>query len=1414
MLVGDIVTASREGALYGDVQLSSYWDAQTNLKLARAYIFTTGASSGAGAAAEVGSFELLERMVDMFQNPKAVNRMMAIANYGHGKSHFALAAANFFGKPIASQEFRAVADSLRHSTDNEGRFRVLETFREQHKPYFIVILQGDRTGDLATLFAQAINTALNAHPETHNYKAPFWFDDAATFLESLSGENIRKADAFLVDHDMDRATLSSRIRERDDTTYDLVRELFRHLFGAYPDFAGASSLSDMVKWVADVLCADDGPFGGALIIFDELSAFLGVYGGGMSTGRHAAPLQDLLNGVQQRPSRVGFIAFGVQDPREQLELALGGVRAATISKELERLEARVALRSVLEQVVNAFLRQDEDKWDQLPQREYDEVLTAAGSLTRDSLQLFADRYRMVLNWDERRFKEVVFWGCYPLHPMTTAAFSTISYSAKSNPRSVLQFVSSSLETQQGREVIEGGQISWTRPFELVDYFGEMLSDQVWPQYQSTLNQLGGDITSEQRRVLQAMLVIDAAKLPAGNAGYAKTVAAFTGLSIVEARQTLQQLADGSAIRHVPHPDRYSFWEGQASGIDELRKRKLDDIPLKLSPAMLDQAILALRDDMPTIDPSSPLGPVETWRAHQVFADVALVQNGLPNLISSIHARAASPDTSRALAVWLMPASESELDWARTQIESVVDAAVEDQAVPVMVLVPDQVPLGFANALRQWLALGCFDAGEIEKVGKDRHTQAHDAARRELKRQFDDMRKAVAITVPRYARALQKTRSRNITVVLDLLYERAYTEGPGAFFPDNKASGVFGTAIDKILPVLAGNDLRSRKDLWESNGQPKTIINWMKTRWGLLGDRYQVNAPTDNKATRHGWALLDSVIAPGADGTPLGPIIDQLLNPTYGYDHRTLPLLFAAWWGRHQHELELYVPVGSAQGAVKLTKFDELLRTGGTNGKPLKLEAVLPKLAGATISRRESGTTAADRLVREIQDGVYRVPLNEVERPLQVMVDAIETLGSDNENPKIQTYREAASPIRQAHDTAREYQEQVQRRRTIADKPKASVQDLIRVLASLPNLVAPTIVTTDDLSPHALREQLMETTAQAVRRTLEENRFQSGGDNSPRKIRLNNVAIFVKAYPEWTQVVREAQREFERDAKADGERRSLDAADTKARDALRYIAVSATSSLGDLRSALTSLDGIENGCRDAAKQEVARRRAAINEAIDQITGRITGLGKRLDAAISLSDTEGVHTETTMLLSRTGGTEEQALVEDARERAEALRTIWQRTESVPTRAPDDPKAAAAAVKDLRELRDGSILSDVQRQAIDARRRTLDASIERRKREATGWVDTAAARLVARDHIHALRDQAARPPAWLDDAGRHKLAELIVKIDGAVNEDLAGKITHQFEQMTDPIQQQELARRLCEIAFGPEMATQLARTMATSR
>jgi hypothetical protein len=983
LAIKDLVTVDEQAEFRNDVQLSSFDDPDLNLALLRSYLFSASEPGDAGTDSRViSTVRLLERIKEAFLSERSENRLVAIADYGHGKSHLALAFANYFSRPTKSTELTVLLTKLDSAVADPARSSQFHDFKQSQGEFLVVRLRGDMPGTLREQFLAGLRRALGEHEATRTVFMPFWFTEAESFLQAILPEERAKADAFLAQRDQSLALLLDSIGKGRDV-YGLCREVFKHLRGYLPDFGGEVALASAVSWAAESFCGEGKPLGGMLILFDEFSRYVRR----SARANAAGDLQDLLNGVESQRRRVVFLAFALNDPVSVAnDLGLGAAALGELLHELTRLpdRARYTLYTLLESVIHSYLRQSDVAWARL--LEDRKVRPALASATDIALISYTGRYERILHWNLERFQEVVGKGCFPLHPLTTTLLCNLRFSAGDTvgvPRTVLGFIMQELEARSEQPAIVEGRINWVLPIRLVEYFESRLSARAYQAYEGALAAAGDGITQDHKRVLQALLLQEAAVIDAKGRAQISLVAEAVGLGEEEARQGMKSLAKANTIRYDDLRDRYLL-RASTERPDLLQEYiALHDGPTKLDAAalaVLHRQLHELRDEQfDSLLVDVPWGNSKDWAASEVVITPELLAGGnLRPLLSSLGVTFGGPDDPRGATVWLVSRDEEEADWLKQNAGAALDASFPGDSAPPIVMIQCRQPCPeLIDSSRRLHALGQFTTDEREKVGPVLFGDADTRTRRELgqalrtlrgdSENFADRRQDPAgWSVPMaYRASIAVLAAPTLRNALLECYRLAYRYRPPSFFKQYKAQQI---VLRDAVKEVAGHLLRNNSAGIRDDMRPtKPVIRdmcqqYLQGNWHLLTQDMRIQAP-ESIIVRQAWDLLDTAFKPGGLEMPVKGAFLRLFTMPYGFDYNTATLLFCAWYGLHAPDLTLSVEGRLARHEV----LESYLLTG-----PKHFVGKLCVEQTTAIRRRNPGAEAGmvGRILQRAADGTF------------------------------------------------------------------------------------------------------------------------------------------------------------------------------------------------------------------------------------------------------------------------------------------------------------------------------------------------------------------------------------------------------------------------------------------------------------
>ena len=1034
-LLSEFVQELSEAEFRSDVQLSSFWQPE-NLDLVKSYIFTGKAAEGKKSSAE-----LLKLLSEAYMPGNVPNRFTFIANYGHGKSHFALMLANFFGKALDSPEVDAILDKLDHTLVDRAEYGFFHGFKENHhRPFLVITLRGDEPGDLRSKFFRSLDKARQGYPELESQPLPFWFAGAEHFLENIPPEFQAKTEDFLKPQGLDMRLLLERVRGRDASTQTICRDLHFALYNAYPDFGADASIREAVAWATDNLCGPDKPVDKLLVVFDEFGAFVRDYSLGDFRGP-GTPLQDLLNGIENQRGRAAFVALTQQDPdavaRSALRGAPHGDDAASLLKELNRLpeSERYVLHSSLELVLDAYLRQSPGIWDELMRKP--KFSGAVSEATEVALDAFRQRYREDLGWDFNQFKDVMAEGCFPLHPLTTALLSTLQLrSTAAAPRTVLGFVVRVINDGSNEPILRHDRPNWVWPVALVDYFGDGLDEYPYSQFLEAMQLAGGaDAPVEQRTVLKAMLLQIAGRVETQRMGYESAMAQLSGLPHQVVDQTLKELANYGVIRPDANKRFYTFWPtgGTAHRVEEVLQEKLRGRVLDRK--VTDKVNVLLRENglMQPVQVNVPWGHAEDWHAAQVLISHADFEQDTLIKLAAEHLqwRLDGKQRSRGLVMWLLAENNEQVETYRKGATDTIDNAFGDSYAPVISVRPHASSPELARSVLELHSLSRFDNADIKDVGKEQYEDRWRRTLEQLTDSFKEVSKAVEYEVPRTLRGAVRVAPRRLPAMLFEVFRASYHQGPKEFFTEFKVNQVrLRSSVAKVGNHLVDNTLDTPK-AFESDPVAQRIVDlFLRTKWRIVDADLRIKEPVQGSPLYPGWSALDDYFAAGTTSRSAKEILPKLLSTPYGYDYNTLMLLFDAWYGYNRYDIQF-----SHKG--RLTAINEVARDQRKGLKPPRDYVVA--LADCAIARRDRSQLAreAEELIRRIDSETFDEPAaQDALRKLR------NVLQDDRSGPNLKGQAESAiETLELAIKRANEYDKKAEglRRRT---EKRSKIEELV------------------------------------------------------------------------------------------------------------------------------------------------------------------------------------------------------------------------------------------------------------------------------------------------------------------------------------------------------------------------------------
>lgn len=1417
VLVRDISVPDTDTEFRSDVQLSTFYENRVlNHDLTLRFMFTRGTG---GREERKGTAELLDLLRQTATSPTLDNRFTFQATYGHGKSHFGLAAANYFGQPQGSPELETVLGKLERvlPPDRAAMFR---QYRDHTAPFLVVILRGDRPGSLRDGFFRALDEALAQHEATRNVKPPFWFAEAEKALGRIAegAESAKQAEQFLGKRGLDLFSLQDMVRERESAAYAAAVEVFRAVYGVAPDFGAETALNEAVDWVAGTLCGPGKPFGGLLILFDEFSVFIRDYLANNPTG---APFQDLMNGVSNHRGKALFVGLSQHDPTVLAER--GGAATADLLKELNRIPEpnRQKMQTMLEDVLGAYFRTDDDAWKQFMAQRGIAGSVAEASELAHTLYTGEDskgRYgRTGLNWNFEVFQEKVAKQCFPLHPLTTAMLSSIELEKSTSVRSVLNFV---LDEEGGVRThfdepaqLTDGRPNWVLPTLLVDYFGEMLDADKFKNFKNVFKP---DLSVEQKAVLKAMLLLDIAELSVRAVGYEAVVAEMAGLSESVATQTLKALEAEHYIRRDNANKTYSFWVG-SNGAMELDRQLRENIALREQKGTLHTLFSTYTAQGNPVNELGLTGCHEVqvewgsptdWAAQEVLLPFSALK---PTVLEALSAQYAVPlekgPKARGVVVLVIPATQAEADSAPTKIREIFSLSSKFETAPMLFVCPREPHAELTATLHKLAVLKdlVFKSANELKVGgvvyEEMTGRLRDQAEVMLERirRNGDLVVAPAISGGLAAKNITTATANRLGTALALVYGASYSKHPDRFFTQYKLSGSnLNKAVVDLVHELIDNSLDAVQ--WPAGASiQKDLVRMLQESWGIINPRKQVVEPQHSRV-KEAWARLDATFAPQAGKVPPSEVLKELLQAPYGYDQNTLALLFAAW-------------IGKNRTAIKLGGIGSLGRMANNKGQsqsPFKKPADFLKAMGAIeISRKDMGQELAK--VKAVLDALEAGPLTQVEaKKGRLALEEFKTNNPRYDNDYLQTLDRAMGKLQQGLENLDAYDKAVGDFEVRLSRAN-SVDTAVPLMSTLTKLPPLTVVATEKPAIDELRTQLTRRILTVTEQQAAEfSKLPDLGKFALREQQLKGVLNALKPL-NLTEANDRVQQALQ-DLKAAKERLEGDQAAEQEVSVVRSIPTK--GNLATLRDSLKSLQKLDPKSNQAAKL-ADEKYTQIKAAISDLEAHLRELPNLLDGVADATGARKLHQQLLQDNYQYRDTPEAEQLGAATSRAEQLVAYFEAVSNWRTPAtPHDAEETRARLAAL-EQQFAGVLSPQQQARATAAVSALDAQVAQCESKALTWLTERRAQLESGTAPTALARELETPPAFLPEASRPALEALRdalrSQLDAAAQEKVA---LERIRAVPDTGSVVKLRERLSEVTGWPALTPAVVEASRTKQ
>ncbi|MEH2235960.1 hypothetical protein [Nostoc sp.] len=920
MLLNQLVEINEKGSIASSVNFGMLDDLEKNLPLCESFIFNYDLTKP-----ELSTVGILDAVRRSYHSPNQPNIHLMIQQYGKGKSHFAIAIANFFKKTFHSQEVQGILSQVEKATSakNQAISEGLKLFKQnQRHQHLVICLSGDQGGDIRKQFLQQLVKNLE-EAGIQDSLAQDICSEPLHYLEKLNIEKRAEAEKYLQsigNPDGDLNSLIRLLRENNSGVLSTVKKLAFQITGFTPDFAADVNIQLIIEDLLKNYCTgQNAHFQGILILFDELNYYLKSWAAD-DIGAGGTALQNITNICENYKGKIALLSFTQIHPGRAL-----GISANAIP-EYQKIATRLAPKdgttydnptSSLELVIeNLLLPKNDSTWQVFRSQWHN-------TLTREAETAYEGRIKIYKNkgWSFQEFYTHLSEGCFPLHPLTAYLLCNLDFT---QDRTAIQFIKGYVKNFIATQPVENaGKLNYIYPIALVDTFIENFSNYpVYTNYKKAVDLVIGADDADELIALKALFLYEASgeKLTkADQEEHQEILVALTGLTKLRLQTALDKLEkERDLIYHQAEIKLYRFWEGiNPKSIQEEIEEKI-----KFQTTSIND-VIAYCGEINILEKDKKDKSNNTIIATNFVKDNKLVGEewrferkiySIDKFIKALENNRILRDTKeKGILAYVLTETQEELQEFRNTVANHLSKSPIKNYIAVAI--PREETGNLDRIIIQIKALEETNSADKRLLGKAYQEQLErwqKEANTRLTRLLNNCTyHCVGIdTIPS---AEQHKAQRVISVLLEDLY----TFVPPVDEMDKMRSG--HPTGKKIIAWIA-KQIFIKDNFSEQtfDRSYSTVIDQIFVKlWGLLkktSDKYIVQEPT-NEQIRAAWHKISEIT--DLEGLPqntfgLETIWQVLSAPPFGYSEYNFTMLLAGWLAIHRKEVSLrgYIELGS------------------------------------------------------------------------------------------------------------------------------------------------------------------------------------------------------------------------------------------------------------------------------------------------------------------------------------------------------------------------------------------------------------------------------------------------------------------------------------------------------------------------
>ncbi|MFZ4444692.1 MAG: hypothetical protein ACOYOY_14905, partial [Planktothrix agardhii] len=615
MQLHQIVRINESGIVANAVNFGMMADADKNLQLCQGFVFNY--NHGNPKSSTLGVLDAIQKS---YQSVNQANIHLVVQDYGKGKSHLALVAANYFKQLLDSPEVKGILNQIKiASEDNQGIVEDLTTYKRRNPQHLVICISGDDGLDLRQIFLRSLGQTLETEGITDSL-AQQMCQKPLEYLTQLTESQKEIANQYLENNDY-QGDLDSIIELLNQDNYRVVstvKSISGELNNGFTiDFKTDLSVEKILEELINELCSGaNAKYSGILILFDELNYYLKSWATD-SVKAGGACLQSITNICENYKSKIALVCFTQIRPLKSVPNQ-SAEDYKKLASRLEIAESTYEPVSSLELVIKGLLDQqvNPNLWNQFCQTWNNTLLGDSRKAHETRINIYRER-----GWTLQDFQtNLTRRGCFPLHPLNSYLLCNLDFT---QGRTVIQYIKENVKKFINSQPVEkNGKLNYIPAISLVDAFEQLEFSRHYSEYQKAYDTIASSATEAEKAVLKGLFLFYVSQNKLNKSESEKhdvILSELTGLSEKETKETLDILSHKKQVIYLNTGDNtYRFYSG--SNLLEISQEIEEEVSKKLNEISVNLAVNHCQEEVETYFPSQKAEGIDFINKNKLLND--------------------------------------------------------------------------------------------------------------------------------------------------------------------------------------------------------------------------------------------------------------------------------------------------------------------------------------------------------------------------------------------------------------------------------------------------------------------------------------------------------------------------------------------------------------------------------------------------------------------------------------------------------------------------------------------------------------------------------------------------------------------------------------------------------------------------